>query len=49
MARVAAEARKDPERVGPVLQVLVGDEPDTPGRLRPVVARLGEAHGSSPS
>ena len=42
LARVAAEARKDPGRVGPVLQVLVGDEPDSPGGLRPVAARLND-------
>lgn len=42
LARVAVEARKDPGRVGPVLQVLVGEEPDAPGGLRPVAARLND-------
>src|SRR5688572_11759745 len=43
LARVAAEARRDPNRVGPVLQVLVGDEPDRPGGLRSVAVRLNDA------
>ena len=42
LARVAAEARRDPGRVGPVLQVLVGDEPDSPGGLRLVAGRLND-------
>lgn len=50
LARVAAEARRDPDGVRPVLQVLVGDEPELGGgRLRPVAsgvndARLAAAH-----
>jgi hypothetical protein len=43
LARVAVEARKDPGRVGPVLQVLVGDQPDHPGGLRVVADRLNDA------
>ena len=43
LARVAAEARRDPGRVGPVLQVIVGDEPDSPGGLRVVAGRLNDA------
>jgi hypothetical protein len=42
LARVAVEARKDPGRVGPVLQVLIGEEPDTPGGLRVVAVRLND-------
>lgn len=44
LARVAAEARRDPEGVRPVLQVLVGEEPEVgAGRLRPVASRLNDA------
>jgi hypothetical protein len=40
IGRVSVEARRDPERVRPVLQVLVGEEPDRNGGLRAVVSRL---------
>lgn len=44
LARVAAEARRDPEGVRPVLQVLVGDEPKVgTGRLRSVAFQLNDA------
>lgn len=47
IARVSVEARRDPERVRPVLQVLVGDEPDHEGGLRQVASVLNEARGES--
>jgi hypothetical protein len=44
LARVAVEAHRDPDGVRPVLQVLVGDEPEVGrGRLRPVASRLNDA------
>ncbi|MGH9042628.1 MAG: hypothetical protein ACRDZ3_20630 [Acidimicrobiia bacterium] len=43
IARVLVEARRDPRRVGPVLQVLVGEEPDHVGGLREVASRLNES------
>jgi hypothetical protein len=43
IARVSVEAQRDPERVRPVLQVLVGDEPDRGGALREVGAHLNES------
>lgn len=44
LARVAIEARRDPEGVRPVLQVLLGEEPEgDTGRLRPVASRLNDA------
>lgn len=44
LTRVAAEARRDPEGVRPVLQVLVGEEPEFgEGRLRTVASRLNDA------
>jgi hypothetical protein len=47
LARVSVEARRDPERVRPVLQVLVGDEPDHEGGLREVASRLNESRRES--
>ncbi|MGH8993899.1 MAG: hypothetical protein ACRDZ7_20495 [Acidimicrobiia bacterium] len=47
LARVSVEARRDPVRVRPVLQVLVGDEPDHEGGLREVASQLNEARRDS--
>jgi hypothetical protein len=47
LARVSVEARRDPERVRPVLQVLLGDEPDHEGGLREVASRLNESRQES--
>jgi hypothetical protein len=47
LARVSVEARRDPERVRPVLQVLVGDEPDYEGGLRDVASLLNESRRES--
>jgi hypothetical protein len=47
IARVSVEARRDPDRVRPVLQVLVGDEPDHEGGLREVASRLNESRRGS--
>ena len=47
LERVSAEARRDPERVRPVLQVLVGDKPDREGGLREVASALNEARRES--
>lgn len=41
--RVAAAADEDPARVRPVLQLLVGDEPDVDLQLRPLADRLNSA------
>jgi hypothetical protein len=43
LTRVAREARRDPERVRPVLQVLLGEEPEPVTALRPVVTGLNDA------
>lgn len=47
LARVSVEARRDPDRVRPVLQVLVGDEPDHEGGLRQVASSLNESRRHS--
>lgn len=43
MDRVAEAERRDPGRIRPVLQVLVGDKPDVVTSLRPVASPLNAA------